>query len=1203
MSYTTGTGLNRVDLVSSSSNTVDLTIIYSNLSTLSNSDNFLTLIDSNLRYGISNISVSFSNYCSISQNNSDNLNLNNGLSNLSIFSSNLVTTTQKNADFTNINISLSNLQNKDVLIDSYLATLDDTDTAIQSDIGLLQLKDIEIDESIEIINDSIINLSITTSNFVTNIQKNADFANVNISLSNNNVAITNLTNKEIIDVLNLNQGISNLSITSSNFVTITQKNADFNNVNVSLSNLDDEVNALSGLSSNYVTLSGTQTLVGKTIDYSLNTILNLPSSGGGGTGNVSTGGANTINYIPTWTSSSGSNLNNGLDPSTFLYLADGNIINTGISNNITNLTNLTNKEINDVLNLNQSISNLSITSSNFVTTIQKNADFANVNTSLSNNITNISTNTTNLTNLTNKEINDVLNLNQSISNLSITSSNYVTTIQKNADFANVNTSLSNNITNISTNTTNISTNTTNLTNLTNKEINNVLNLNQGISNLSITSSNYVTLSGTQTLVGKTIDYSLNTILNLPSSGGGSGSTSNYYLNDQPIGAIIDYVGTSAPTSWLMCYGQAISRSTYADLFTIIGTAYGIGDGSTTFNLPDLRGRVTAGKDNMGGSSADRLTNLSGGLDGDILAATGGSESHTLTIAQMPSHTHNTQTSASGFGNNTGPNSGTLNVPTSSTGGDGAHNNVQPTIIVNKIIKYTFSTTAVTVYNYSSIAPGTVSTGSTNTINYIPTWSSTNGSNLNNGIDPSTLTTLTGTQTLTGKTIDYNLNTILNLPSGGGGGGGGGTGNVSTGTTNTINYIPTWTSTNGSNLNNGIDPTTLVTLTDTQTLTNKTLQSITNNIVANKLYAGISNVITINNSLIPVQTNAILTAISATEAMWKQPSNTSTVPFTPTINNISNPYRVRAFSTVGQTISTATYTKVSYNSETYDTNNNFNNATYRYTASVAGFYHIDAQLAYSNVTINKLYYLCIYKNGVMVSNSINQSGNAIDFIGITISDCIQLDVNDYIEIFTYQNSGANNTTYVDSAHCNLNILLIAVTTPSAISAPVSSGNIVFTPTILNILNNYKARAYLNTTQTGAVTGAFTKVNMSSESYDTNNEYNTTLYRYVVTSAGFYHIDAQITFTNIVANKRYYVSIYKNNVALNYAVNQSGGDTNFITVNSSDMYQLAVNDYIEMFAHHQAGINVDILGDSSGIYSYLTIYMTACTTPVAITASVV
>ena len=142
---------------------------------------------------------------------------------------------------------------------------------------------------------------------------------------------------------------------------------------------------------------------------------------------------------------------------------------------------------------------------------------------------------------------------------------------------------------------------------------------------------------------------------------------------------------------MLCYGQAISRSTYADLFSAISTTYGTGDGSSTFNVPDLRGRVIAGQDDMGGSSANRLTDQTGGLNGDTLGDTGGSETHTLSTAQMPAHTHTVaaQQQVSGDSTNRGG-SGQLGaaatITTSSTGSGSAHNNVQPTIILNYIIR-------------------------------------------------------------------------------------------------------------------------------------------------------------------------------------------------------------------------------------------------------------------------------------------------------------------------------------------------------------------------------------------------------------------------------------------------------------------------------------------------------------------------------------
>jgi microcystin-dependent protein len=185
----------------------------------------------------------------------------------------------------------------------------------------------------------------------------------------------------------------------------------------------------------------------------------------------------------------------------------------------------------------------------------------------------------------------------------------------------------------------------------------------------------------------------------------------------PVGTVVPYAGTDAstPAGWLFCGGQAVSRTTYADLYAVVGTTYGSGDGSTTFNVPDLRGRVAAGKDNMGGSAASRLTSGGSGITGTTLGAAGGAETHTLTTAQMPTHTHTQDPHA--HAPNTGGNSFFVNVNTGgdvlngggssyrfnfgsgiwtqtanttainqNTGGGGAHNNAQPTLVTNYIIK-------------------------------------------------------------------------------------------------------------------------------------------------------------------------------------------------------------------------------------------------------------------------------------------------------------------------------------------------------------------------------------------------------------------------------------------------------------------------------------------------------------------------------------
>lgn len=184
----------------------------------------------------------------------------------------------------------------------------------------------------------------------------------------------------------------------------------------------------------------------------------------------------------------------------------------------------------------------------------------------------------------------------------------------------------------------------------------------------------------------------------------------------PVGIIWPYGGTSAPSGFLLCYGQAVSRTTYASLFAVIGTAYGAGDSATTFNVPDLRGRIPAGKDNMGGSAASRLTGTTMTPDGNTLGAvSGNNQTVTLAANQIPSLTSVNASQAitvasasiaydtSTLTTNTAPgsvgqiltNSRTIG-PLSSSGNNSisvtytngsqqAVPNVQPTIIANYII--------------------------------------------------------------------------------------------------------------------------------------------------------------------------------------------------------------------------------------------------------------------------------------------------------------------------------------------------------------------------------------------------------------------------------------------------------------------------------------------------------------------------------------
>lgn len=241
----------------------------------------------------------------------------------------------------------------------------------------------------------------------------------------------------------------------------------------------------------------------------------------------------------------------------------------------------------------------------------------------------------------------------------------------------------------------------------------------------------------------------------------------------PVGTVIPYAPKSIPagTGWLMCYGQAVSRATYSELFAAIvesigtftvtiaspavfsktahglvagdavyftttgalptglsantlyyviaagltadafevaatfegaaintsGTQsgthtvrhcpHGLGDGSTTFNIPDMRGNFPLGRDNLGGSSRNRVTDS----DADALGRQEGSETHTLITAEIPAHTHTLAlkllSTTNGAGGQIAETGGSNAGPTGSTGGGGAHNNMPPYMALNYIIKY------------------------------------------------------------------------------------------------------------------------------------------------------------------------------------------------------------------------------------------------------------------------------------------------------------------------------------------------------------------------------------------------------------------------------------------------------------------------------------------------------------------------------------
>ena len=234
-------------------------------------------------------------------------------------------------------------------------------------------------------------------------------------------------------------------------------------------------------------------------------------------------------------------------------------------------------------------------------------------------------------------------------------------------------------------------------------------------NLDIIDSQFADLAANDTLIAgrvDTIDTKLDTFFNSTDPSDGLTLSAITGAIDQnslvttelqqevavvtPLGVVTPYAGVTPPSGWILCDGRNLNTYTYRELHKALsnkygGTAYSAGttdqsNAASTFKIPDIRGRVVAGYGNK-----NRLTGS------DSLGNTSGSQTHTLTTAQMPSHTHpfvdSFYSEGWGGGSQVGSNDTdydnydqTKNKTTSATGGGEAHNNVQPTIVLNYIIK-------------------------------------------------------------------------------------------------------------------------------------------------------------------------------------------------------------------------------------------------------------------------------------------------------------------------------------------------------------------------------------------------------------------------------------------------------------------------------------------------------------------------------------
>lgn len=212
----------------------------------------------------------------------------------------------------------------------------------------------------------------------------------------------------------------------------------------------------------------------------------------------------------------------------------------------------------------------------------------------------------------------------------------------------------------------------------NSQVNDIETISAGNTTLPITNKNVDIPIATKTQlglikVGRNLSVTTDGVLSA------SGGTSGGVGDTLPIGSTVEWWSEEIPENWLVCNGQAVSRMEYEDLFNVLGTTFGVGDGSTTFNLPDIKGKTLVGQDE---DDADL----------DTIGKTGGEKTHTLTIDEMPSHNHYVYFGKNSFGAGDYSNNSIAWIPSndsaisSDKGGDLAHNNMQPYFITNYIIK-------------------------------------------------------------------------------------------------------------------------------------------------------------------------------------------------------------------------------------------------------------------------------------------------------------------------------------------------------------------------------------------------------------------------------------------------------------------------------------------------------------------------------------
>lgn len=847
------------------------------INTNTSSINYLNLYTTNTNTDVQALSVYTSNLCLASKEANDVINLNAGLSNLSILSSNFSSNNTNIAgDVLNLNKGLSNLSlnSSNYALTTNLISLSNatSNQVLKESIDVLFLNT-GYSNNLGLINTTITNVSTNTTNIANQVSKEAlDVSFLNTGYSNNLISInnnitnisTNTTNianqvsKEALDVSFINTGYSNnlglINTNTTNIANQISKEAlDVSFLNTGYSNnfglINTNITSLTSLSN-----SLSNQIVKEALDVSF---LNVGYSNNSNA--ISTINTN-ISSIPT--------LSNSLSNQIVKEAIDVSILNIGYSNNLASI--------------NTNTTNVSTNTTNIANQVSKEAlDVSFLNTGYSNNLglintanTNIATNAINISNQVSKEALDISFLNTGYSNnlttittntTSITNNTTSITANSNAlsnqialeklDISSLNVTISNNITTINTNTSAITTNATNITNLTNKEATDSNNLCAGISNLSALSSNYATATNTLTFQNKTIDFSLNTILNNNVVSGGVQYISKSGLINITSSSTISYNHGLATTPTVIRFDATFQNSSSA-IFSSSGTY------TTATNLNYSVGQQFANASTSSYSATQDSTKCisASGFTGYVSAIS----STTFTIVWVIP-TSNSPTN---------PNYNILwTAEGGQAGGAGSNNPNAIETFTNKIMS--FSSNIFTNFPYCLATTETgdiinlnsgVSNLSTLSSNYalssvltaLSSKEATDSNNLNAGISnlsalssnyalASVLTALSskeatdsnnlnsGISNLSTLSSNYALASVLNALSSKEATDSNnlcaGISNLSTLSSNytigpgitTPNYIPQWNATaNSKTLVNGIDSTTLATLNGNQAITNKTL---------------------------------------------------------------------------------------------------------------------------------------------------------------------------------------------------------------------------------------------------------------------------------------------------------------------------------------------------------------------------------------------